>query len=202
MKFKPAMGAVAAAPILLLLTLAGGLRGMAYLQGTPTEAQALAVTARQNVPAPPQNADKATAAMLQKVAGAQIAALQKRDWKKAVALAQPEMRQQWSPDAFGKMIDSGYAELTQAKTVTFGQAQTAQEGNVAFLPVTVSDAQKKTTSFLYILTRAPAALTPSNAQPKNAKGAKQAAKPGAWHISGCQRVNPLPPPAPVNLEMA
>ena len=185
MKSKPAMWAVAAAPLLLLLGLAGTMRGVAYLQGAAQAAAPAAQDTRPTVPMPlPVNADKATAEAAKKAAGGQIAALQKRDFKTALRFAEPPMQKQWKPEAFGTMIIQGYKELIDAKTVSFGQAQTAQGGSIVLLPVTVKNAQNQETPFLYILSR-----------PRE--------KSGAWHVSGCQRKNPPAlPPAPLRLDTA
>lgn len=190
-KSKPAGWIVVSASLLLVGLLAGGLRGVGVLQGMidPMPAARAALPRIPQTPdglvnpTPVKIADKATTAALQKVVGGQIAALQKRNYPKALSFAAPGFQRQWKPDSFGQMITTSYPELGNAKSVSFGQANFAPGGATAFVPVLVTNAQKQETGFVYVLTRDTA---PANRN-KNENVSK-----AVWHVAGCERQTPTP----------
>ncbi len=188
MKTKPALWAVVGVPVLFLLLLAGSVRGLSYLSNPSGDGVPVRNGSPENfAPAQPmQPADPKTAAEIKKVAGGQIAAFQKRNYKEALRFAQPIFQKQSTPTQFGEMIESGYNELTTAKTVTLDAPTLSPNGETAQVTLVTKDAQNHETRFLYILSR--------DAAPPAQSGEKPVGS--TWRVSTCVRLpkTPMPPP--------
>lgn len=188
---------LAAAPITILLILAGGARFLPSVLQTsspdddkevlPPRSPSQSGKSRiKPKPIPEKPADAKTQSALKKIVNGQLDAFAKNDFAAALHYSGAEFQSAHSPEAFQQLIQGGFADLLQAKSVRFVTAHCSADR--AMMPAFVTTASGQEVSYIYIFHRSPAAPVTGT------KGASVPQKPGEetpdWYIEG---VSPAAP---------
>ena len=169
---------LAVAPITALLVLAAGARFLPSLQQTTTpDDEAIVLPSHSQTqdskphvkPAPLKPADAKTQIALKHIVGGQLSAFAKDDFAAALRYGNPAFQRNYSPDAFRRMVQVGYADLLNPKAIHYQTARCS--GDRALMPVSVTAASGRELAYVYVLE-------------------KSDGEGDAWYVSG---VSPIPP---------
>ena len=92
--------------------------------------------------------DTRTQTALEQVVHAQIDALRRRDYARALRLAAPSFSEEYTPATFAHMLQTGYAELASPLKAICHNASLS--GITAMMPVTVQAQNGIRNNFLYV----------------------------------------------------
>lgn len=88
---------------------------------------------------------------LVKIIEAQLAAFRTNDYTKAYTFAAAAIKQQFSPEAFERMIKTQYPNIAESRTAIFGPV--FDNGDEAFVNVGIAGGSSKTINYGYLMKR-------------------------------------------------